>query len=168
MKKIIDRIVESPGEPGKNDLWIKTNIDGSSELKHFSNGRWKGIAGGSGGGSEGYVKYADLVPEFDIDFSDPEYTYPAVVSNENVDVKCWRIEYDLMKSYAAVAIRVRDTSTGKIYFLNHNEADESGFSYHDNGNVSAKYITLQTGPGTTFNGWEISVTPSVSIEVPTS
>ena len=159
MKKIIDRIVESPGEPGKNDLWIKTNIDGSSELKHFSNGRWKGIAGGSGGGSDGYVKYADLVPEFDIDFTDPEYTE---VNNEDVVVKCWRIEYDLMKSYAAVAIRVRDTSTGHIYSLNHKETGESGFFYHDDSNVSAEYMTQQTGPGTTFNGWEISVKPSVT------
>ena len=49
MKKVIERIVESPGAPGENDLWMN-----GTTLKKFKNGEWVTISGGgnSGGGGD--------------------------------------------------------------------------------------------------------------------
>lgn len=49
MKKIIERIVKSPGSPGTNDLWLTNN----NELKVYDNEEWKTIAGGSDSGDDG-------------------------------------------------------------------------------------------------------------------
>ena len=54
MKKIVERIVKSEGAPLETDIWLKPS---TGELKHFENGEWKLISGGSGssegGSSEG-------------------------------------------------------------------------------------------------------------------
>ena len=47
MKKVIERIVESPGAPNENDLWLNGN-----ELKRFKNGEWVAISGGNSGGGD--------------------------------------------------------------------------------------------------------------------
>lgn len=51
MKKVIERIVKSPGSPDTNDMWL----DGKLNLKVHDNGEWKTISGGgdSGSGDEG-------------------------------------------------------------------------------------------------------------------
>lgn len=46
MKKVIERIVESPGAPNENDLWLN-----GTTLKKFQNGEWVTISGGGGSGS---------------------------------------------------------------------------------------------------------------------
>ena len=50
MKKVIERIVESPGAPNENDLWLN-----GTTLKKFQNGEWVAISGGNsdGGGGSG-------------------------------------------------------------------------------------------------------------------
>ncbi len=45
MKKVIERIVESPGAPSENDLWLN-----GTTLKKFQNGEWVAISGGNSGG----------------------------------------------------------------------------------------------------------------------
>lgn len=45
MKKVIERIVEGPGAPGENDLWLN-----GTTLKKFQNGEWVAISGGNSGG----------------------------------------------------------------------------------------------------------------------
>lgn len=45
MKKVIERIVESPGAPNENDLWLN-----GTTLKKFQNGQWVTISGGNSGG----------------------------------------------------------------------------------------------------------------------
>lgn len=45
--KIIERIVQSDGAPGKQDLWIDHKT-GSPELKEYYNGEWVPIIGGGG------------------------------------------------------------------------------------------------------------------------
>lgn len=45
MKKVIERIVESPGAPSENDLWLN-----GKTLKKFQNGEWVVISGGNSGG----------------------------------------------------------------------------------------------------------------------
>lgn len=47
MKKVIERIVKSPGSPNTNDMWLDDNLS----LKVYDNEEWKPIAGGSGSGS---------------------------------------------------------------------------------------------------------------------
>lgn len=47
MKKVIERIVKSPGSPNTNDMWLDDNLS----LKVYDNEEWKSIAGGSGSGS---------------------------------------------------------------------------------------------------------------------
>ena len=47
MKKVIERIVKSPGAPGTHDLWLTED----NELKVYDNEEWKTLAGG--GGSDG-------------------------------------------------------------------------------------------------------------------
>ena len=49
MKKVIERIVESPGAPNENDLWLN-----GTTLKKFQNGEWIPV-GGSMGESEEYT-----------------------------------------------------------------------------------------------------------------
>lgn len=44
MKKVIERIVESPGAPGENDLWLN-----GKTLKKFQNGEWVAVSGGNSG-----------------------------------------------------------------------------------------------------------------------
>ena len=48
MKKVIERIVESPGAPNENDLWLN-----GTTLKKFQNGEWVAISGGNSGGDGG-------------------------------------------------------------------------------------------------------------------
>lgn len=45
MKKVIERIVESIGAPGENDLWLN-----GKTLKKFQNGEWVVISSGNSGG----------------------------------------------------------------------------------------------------------------------
>ena len=57
MKKVIERIVKSPGSPGTNDLWLTED----NELKVYDNEEWKTIAGGSDSGG-GDAPSADITP----------------------------------------------------------------------------------------------------------
>lgn len=52
MKKVIERIVESPGAPNENDLWLN-----GKTLKKFQNGEWVAISGGNSGCGEGGESY---------------------------------------------------------------------------------------------------------------
>ena len=61
MKKVIERIVESPGAPNENDLWLN-----GTTLKKFQNGEWVAISGGGGGGSA-----SGLSDMTDVDISSP-------------------------------------------------------------------------------------------------
>ena len=61
MKKVIERIVESPGAPNENDLWLNGKV-----LKKFQNGEWVTISGGGGGSSA-----SDLSDMTDVDISSP-------------------------------------------------------------------------------------------------
>lgn len=65
MKKVIERIVESPGAPNENDLWLN-----GKTLKKFQNGQWVAISGGegSGGGSGSASSLSDMT---DVDISSP-------------------------------------------------------------------------------------------------
>jgi len=70
MKKIIERIVESPGAPNENDLWLN-----GTTLKKFENGEWKVISGSesSGGGStpsSGGCDCPEIVPNGAASFDD--------------------------------------------------------------------------------------------------
>ena len=47
MKKVIERIVKSPGSPDTNDMWLDDNLN----LKVYDKEEWKSIAGGSSSGS---------------------------------------------------------------------------------------------------------------------
>lgn len=47
-KKVIERIVESPGAPNENDLWLN-----GKTLKKFQNGEWVAISGGNSSGGDG-------------------------------------------------------------------------------------------------------------------
>ena len=47
MKKVIERIVESPGAPNENDLWLN-----GTTLKKFQNGEWVAISGGGSGSGD--------------------------------------------------------------------------------------------------------------------
>lgn len=60
MKKVIERIVESPGAPNENDLWLN-----GKTLKKFQNGEWVAI---SGGGSGSASSLSDMT---DVDVSSP-------------------------------------------------------------------------------------------------
>lgn len=58
MKKVIERIVESPGAPNENDLWLN-----GKTLKKFQNGQWVAISGGgsdSGGEGDGGDSDSDI------------------------------------------------------------------------------------------------------------
>lgn len=48
MKKIIERIVDGPGAPSENDLWLN-----GTTLKKYENGEWKSISGGGDGSGSG-------------------------------------------------------------------------------------------------------------------
>lgn len=65
MKKVIERIVEGPGAPNENDLWLN-----GTTLKKFQNGEWVAISGGdgSGGGSGSASSLSDMT---DVDISSP-------------------------------------------------------------------------------------------------
>lgn len=64
MKKVIERIVESPGAPNENDLWLN-----GKTLKKFQNGEWVAISGGnSGGGGDSASSLSDMT---DVDISSP-------------------------------------------------------------------------------------------------
>lgn len=45
--KVLERVIQSSGEPTKNDLWINDEL----KLKIHDGGEWKDISGSSGGGS---------------------------------------------------------------------------------------------------------------------
>lgn len=47
MKKVIERIVESPGAPNENDLWLN-----GTTLRKFQNGQWVAISGGGSDSSD--------------------------------------------------------------------------------------------------------------------
>lgn len=56
MKKVIERIVESPGAPNENDLWLN-----GTTLKKFQNGEWVAISGGnSDGGGDSDSSLSDM------------------------------------------------------------------------------------------------------------
>lgn len=59
-KKVIERIVESPGAPNENDLWLN-----GKTLKKFQNGEWVAISGGGGGSA------SSLSDMTDVDISSP-------------------------------------------------------------------------------------------------
>ena len=64
MKKVIERIVESPGAPNENDLWLN-----GKTLKRFQNGEWVAISGGnSDGGGDSASSLSDMT---DVDISSP-------------------------------------------------------------------------------------------------
>ena len=64
MKKVIERIVESPGAPNENDRWLN-----GKTLKKFQNGEWVAISGGnSGGGGDSASSLSDMT---DVDISSP-------------------------------------------------------------------------------------------------
>lgn len=43
--KVIERVIQSAGEPGKNDLWLKEHAD-EVQMYAFYNGQWVPISGG--------------------------------------------------------------------------------------------------------------------------
>lgn len=67
MKKVIERIVESPGAPNENDLWLN-----GKTLKKFQNGEWVAISGGDGSdGSDESGSASSLSDMTDVDISSP-------------------------------------------------------------------------------------------------
>ncbi len=55
MKKVIERIVEGPGAPNENDLWLN-----GTTLKKFQNGEWVAISGGGEGSASSLSDMTDV------------------------------------------------------------------------------------------------------------
>lgn len=82
MKKVIERIVESPGAPNENDLWLN-----GTTLKKFENGEWIDISGKANSDSDD-IRKINLSPDVDdlLDMmAEKEYfTIEAIENNTKV------------------------------------------------------------------------------------
>lgn len=67
-KKVIERIVKSPGSPDTNDMWLDDNLN----LNVYDNGKWKTISGGEDSGEDdGSGSDFSLSDMTDVDISSP-------------------------------------------------------------------------------------------------
>lgn len=120
MKKVIDRIVKSPGSPGTHDLWLTDN----NELKVYDNEEWKTIAGGDGsdGGDSSEITLAQaLTKVFRLDkkivfqtnkwvYTDETIPLPDFVVSINGDMYIIQQYFDRTKTTSDYGITIPSTS----------------------------------------------------------
>lgn len=160
--KIIERIVESTGEPNKNDLWLDTKSDKPS-LKMYAGREWveilgcqssDGGSGSSGGGSDDFIDRLITNTRFEFDESDSvesplgyEGVFTLLVPKEDIDLDIWKlIEAQEVASIRAT-VTVTDDDSSYDYVT---VCSDAGIEVISKGDIDATLYKYATQNGVVY------------------